>query len=340
MPHNIRLSLTFALLALLAAACGHPDSFRVSGEIEGSPSMNLRVVYTAPQGTRTVITAAREGKFTFEGASDRPAIVEIFDNEYRLIGRLLAENGRDFHLTVNRDNPYLIKASGNDITEQWAAWLNSRADSLRTASVTARNRIVGAAVRANSSSPLGTILLITEYDSAADPAGAAALWAALSEEARIPSLSAAYSAQLDRVTSAASLKPLAAIPYMVHGGKTVTFRTAATPLSLIAFTDEAESRDSVLASLRRVARHRAKSKLEVIDLSLCPDSVTWHRTVKEDSATWTQGWVAGGISSSALNRLGLPALPYFILTDSAGTQLWRGSSAVEAVSETITRLAR
>lgn len=329
-----------AAFLMLSCACGHPDSFRIEGEIEGNPTMNLRVVYTGDGGAQSVVTAAREGKFHIDGRAGRPTVVGIFDNDYRIIGRTLAENGRDIHLRLNRDNPYDIKADGYEPAERWAEWTRSRADSLRSAAPAARNAMIARFIETNPSDLTGALLLTTEFDCSGEHAGEASrLWALLADEAKPANLTASYAAMLDRVTSATTRGPIAAIPYMVRGGKTEIFRPSRNRLSLIAVTGPTDRRDSLMADLRRAVRHKAAGRFEVIELSLVPDTVEWRRAVASDTVKWIQGWIAGGISAGAVGRLGLPEIPYYILTDSAGTQLWRGTDARAALSEAVEALS-
>jgi len=43
------------------AACSSDEQFRVSGTVEGNPTMNMRAGYYADGVYKTVITAVREG---------------------------------------------------------------------------------------------------------------------------------------------------------------------------------------------------------------------------------------------------------------------------------------
>lgn len=332
-------ALSVALFTMMCA-CGHPDSFRIEGEIEGEPTMNLRVVYAGDGGAQTVLTAAREGKFHIDGRAGRPTVVGIFDNDYRIIGRTLAENGRDIHLRLNRDNHYDIKAEGFEPAERWAEWTRMRADSLHSASPAARNSMIARFIEANPSDLTGALLLTTEFDgSGAHAPEAARLWSLLSDDAKPANITASYAAMLDRVTSETSLGPIVAIPYMRRGGKTDIFRPSLNRLSLIAVTGSTDRRDSIVAGLRRASRHKSPRRFDVIELSLVPDTVEWCRSVVSDTIKWTQGWIAGGISAGAVGRLGLPEIPYYILTDSAGTQVWRGTDVRTALSEAVEALS-
>ena len=326
-------------LALIAASCGHPDSFRIEGEIADAPTMNLRLVYSSPRGVISAVTASRDGKFRYEGAATRPSVVEIFDNEYRLLGRVVAVNGEDITVRLDRANPFAATASGDALAEQWTAWLAGRADRLRSATPAERNAIIAGYVAAHPSDPVSALLVMTDYDSSIDPAAAAALWASIDVQACPAHITGGYAAQLARVDSAAIQEPIRPIPYMTRSGKIDTLRPADRHVTLIAFTGAGDSgRDSIVKMLREMARHSGKGKLRVIDLSLTPDTVEWRRAVEEDSATWTQGWIAGGISASAVSGLAVPAVPYFIVTDSAGRRVAATPEAGLARSAAIGKL--
>jgi hypothetical protein len=99
-------------------------------------------------------------------------------------------------------------------------------------------------------------------------------------------------------------------------------------------------RDSILEQLRHIALHRSAGRFDMVDFSVDSDTLVWKRSIVTDSATWTQGWVAGSISGQALAKLGIPTVPYFIVVDSAGRQVWRGQSISEARSYIVTKLSK
>ena len=78
--------------------------------------------------------------------------------------------------------------------------------------------------------------------------------------------------------------------------------------------------------------------MAVVDLWLDADTLMWNRAFRSDTIPWQQAWVPGSVAGSAMAPLGIPTLPYFIVTDTAGRQLWRGTSARLARSAVITRL--
>ncbi len=323
-------------LSLITVACGHPDTYRVEGEIAEKPTMNLRVVSYGDEGTTQAVTAAREGKFGFESKAADARMVEIYDNDYRLLARFMATNGDDISLEVPRSNPYQVRAKGNELSARWSKFLNDNEAALTENA----NKVVAAYVGEHREDALSTLLLLTEYDASGEAGSAAAdsLAALIAPEARLGSISAGLMAQLEHLNSAASREPVKAIPYFTTDRKTATLRPGGAKLNLLAITADGTGHKEVADELRKIARHTAPGKLKLYDLSTAQDTLVWRRSIRPDSATWTQGWVGGGISSSALGRLAVPEVPYFIVTDSAGRQIWRGASAEEARSFIVSKL--
>lgn len=318
--------LLYALVATLAAltvGCGgHSDKFVISGFIEGKPSTNVRVIYFTNGNIATGITVANEGKFTFEGVSADNALIVIYDNEYRLLGRTVARNGEDVDLRIVPANPAAITAKGNEIAERWSSFLKDNAE------VADRREAVKAYVEAHRADPLAALLVMTEIDaSGPDASMADSLMSLIDIEARANDITAGYCALLDRVSSATSSAPISAINYMALGGRQRVFMPRKAQRNLIAIVSHYRGRDSVITSLREIPKRK---DLELIELSIDQDTMVWSRDARLDSTWWEHGWVGGTISGQALKRLGIPSIPYFIVTDSAGAQLWRGSSVSHA----------
>lgn len=326
---KIRLILKLAMAAVLlcTAACGSSDTFTVSGSIAGNPSMNIRVIYYTDGKVFTGVTAVRDGDFAFEGTAPEDALVELYDNEYRLIGRIVARNGDKIKVEYDPADHSSLQIKGNPASERWAEFSRKTAD----ADASARNAAVVDYVSANPGDPLSAMLVMTEYDCREGSASIAdSLLTLLAPEARAADITAGYNAVLDHLNSTTSRSTVSTIPYLAPGGRTKVFNPRRADISLIAVSKRGDGRDSIVAVLRKLHDHKTKQHLELIDLSIDADTISWSLGVRRDSVKWTVGWVAGSISGLALDRLGVPSVPYFIVTDSAGRQLWRGTEIDEA----------
>lgn len=310
--------------AVVLTACTDTDTFRVNGHIEGDPTINLRVGYYADGAYRTLITAAREGDFEFFGSARQPAIVTVFDYEYRPIASIYARNGNNYEISVDRSKPYAVKVSGDEISTAWADFLRDNADSLAAGSLEA-NRVVARYVENNPDKILSTILLTTTFDSRRQPALADSLLAMIAPEARPSGITEGYNSLLLRIVSETAADTVGSFRYFTHADSAATFNTGGD-MAVLVFSDVASPRsDSIVPFIRRNYKDR-----RIADIGLDPEFGDWSRYTAPDSAKWTQGWLPGGPASPALERIAIPSLPFIVVTDSAGAQLLRTPWVAEA----------
>lgn len=317
---------------MILASCGHSDSFRIKGTVDDGASLNIRLVYYADGAVRTGLTAATDGKFEFEGNSPQVAAVEVYDNDYRILARFLAKNGQDINLKINRANPFLSRADGNDENRLLTQFLNENADSLARSTIV-RNRLIGGFVGSNPSSQASALLLATEFDASGErgKAEADSLLSLLTPEALALDIAIPFADLSSRKTDEDLHAKIFSVGYRTHGLAYDSLDIRRRPLSFITFSDDAHGRTSVVDALREASS--LGHGIAILDLSLDADTIVWIRAIRNDSATWTQGWLPGAISNKSASALAVPSLPYFIIADSAGSQLWRGSSPDTALEQ-------
>lgn len=318
--------LLFAASALLVASCSNNDQFRVNGTLEGKPTMNIRAGYYADGAFRSIITAAREGEFEFFGSSTHPTILEITDYDYRPIGRLFVSNGETFTIKIDASNPYSVEASGNEVSEKWAKFLRENEDELRKGG----QSVIEQYVAAHPADILSTILILTAYDSSNDPVRADSIMQLIDPQVRPSNLTEGYNFLLERLVSSSATGEVATMQYIDRRDSLRSFNTSDQAYSLIVLSTQETERRDIVPTLRSLHKAFAKKGLAILDYSLDADTVEWKRGTRPDSADWKQGWVPGGLAAMSVDRLGAPSLPYAIVCDSTGTQIFRGESVKDA----------
>ena len=328
---NPALILAVMFCSLLWA-CGGDDGFSIDGSVAGKRTMNLRVAYMGNDNVNSILTAARDGVFTFEGtAPDDGALVEFMDNDYKRLGCVYVRNGDKIKVTLDPVSPYSIHMEGNDVCDSWQKWIDTNREALKKGEPEKTNALVARYVRSHPDDVLSTLLLVSEYDAGTDPAGAEKLADAIHKEARPEHLTGAWIASNSRTGNAAVNGRVLPIQYVSAKDTLATFRPRDARYSLLAFSVTGKMRsDSIVPALRRIGDSHRKKDFAVFDLSLDEDTMTWRRGVRKDSVTWATAWVAGSVAAPGVDRLGIPAVPYFIVTDSLGTQLYRGRSLKRA----------
>lgn len=315
----------------LAAACGDSDHFKVSGTIEGSPTFNMRFHYYGDDALHTGITASREGKFMFTGSSRQPVMVEIYDNDYRLMGRLYAADGDEIECVLHPDNPYKSTFTGNDVNRRWTAFTNANAEALLHPGPRA-NSLIASYVGKHRDDIVSAMLITGSYDAARDMAGADSLLRSLAPEARPANFIAGFEYLLRRVASKEAASPVMPMTFADERDSLRTYNPRHSRRSLIVISDrDSGRRDSIVPRLRSLSRQYSREQLAIVDFSVDSDTTSWKLSIRGDSARWLQGWGAGSLASPAISRLAASSVPFFVVADSTGRQLYRGVSLNQAL---------
>lgn len=322
------LYIAALVMALVAGACSNTEQFRVNGTIKGKPTQNLRAGYYADGVYHSLISAVRDGEFEFFASSSHPTLLEITDYEYRPLGRLYVVNGETYTIDIDPADPYAVKAAGSDVNERWSAFLRDNADALRADA----NDAVARYIAANPADVVSSILLLTVYDSSRSSEEADSLLGLIAPEARPSSLTDGYVYLLQRLISEEALAPLSDIRYIDMRDSLATFDARAASASLIAVSEQSERPDSITGALRALYKRHGRSRMAILDFSVDPDTLTWRRAVRADSTEWKHGWAPGALAGIGVDKLGVPSTPFFVVCDSAGTQLYRGASVSRAAA--------
>ncbi len=333
--HKTILITLLTLLSAILPGCSGPDSFEVKGHVKGDATINLRALYYVDGALQSSIFPADRGSFAFKGRAPEGAVVEILDNDYRLLGRFYAVNGDEIDVTIDPKSPAAMKVEkGNEAAIRWAQWLNANAKILDGRNSKAINALVAKYVKAHPQDIVSTLIVTTVYDASADPEGASKLLSSIAPEARPTALTDAFATLLTYADTSAGKRRVSPLTLMAQGDTVTTFSPRKHRLSLLVFSDENSGRaDSIVPALRRLRKAHTDKALGIIDISLDTDTLAWQSSTRNDTATWDAAWGTGGIASAALRPLAIPRLPYFIVTDSVGSQIYRGASISQALKK-------
>lgn len=333
------LKLVFCLLtAFAAASCGDNESFTIEGRIEGNPTINLRYLYYSNNALQQGITAARDGKFTFKGISPTPTILEITDNDYRLIGRLYVVNGNRIECTLDRNNPNNITIEGNDTGKRWAAFLRENAGKLAGENA---NSIIEDYIARHTDDIVSTLLIVTAYNANNRAARVDSILETIATEARPSTLTDGYNYLLQRLVATEATSEVRPIVFFNAKDSLETYNPSRSRFSLIALRkSHGDNIDSITPEIRKLASEYKSRQLAIVDFSTETDTSVWKKEVRADSATWSCGILISSVASPGIDRLGVPSIPYFIVVDSAGNQHYRGPSVSAASAEISTLLEK
>lgn len=318
----------FGILAsLILSACGDNSEFRIAGTINGIGTQNIYIIYSADDAVKTQNSTVIDGKFSIVGHSSHPTIVELYSSDKVMLGMLLAQNGETIECEFDKSNRYKVTLEGNDVSSQWAKFLTDNAELLASDNIDARNKLISDYVKKNPEKLLSTILLLTEFNAPENELVADSLLALVSLDARPLYLVNGYSTMLSHLNSETALGKVRPINLYSKGDSLISYNPSTSSYSILCFTtSNMQSRDTIVPELRNMYRMHDKKRLAIMDVSFASDTVLWKRAIKNDSAQWSQCWALGSVQAKSIDRLAIPRVPYFIVVDSMGKQLYRGSS--------------
>ncbi len=334
---RIPFILSLALLALLTACT--KAQFHVEAALRGGDGRNLRFIYLAAGKKQAFMmdqaVPVMDGKLQLEGITARPTIVTVCTQDMSALTQFYAEPGDKITITGDMADPSAWQISGNKINEEWTAWRKSNTAALKSREPRRINKAVEAYVKKNPDNPLSTILMLCVYSRRDDENGFQRLFASLSDKARNAKLLEA----IGRADAGSDYKPT---PVKQLGWRTLSdsidsianiFPKQHTA-TLVYFNDRETTRENDLRHLRSLRREIPDSSLALVDVYLGPDTIGIGTRQKTDSIkAITRTWAFGGVMHSAVSRLGVTNVPYFIVFDSKGRQTYRGTSAESAAKE-------
>lgn len=328
------LSLTALLcIGILTSACGNSARFEISGKVKGAGSQTLMFVYSDGEKVFTESTTMKEGFFTFFGSSEVPTIVEVQNSAGMLIGRLIIRNGESVDCDLNINDHLDITVKGNEPSELWTQFITTNSKALRSGDTKRINALVESFVKAHPASYASTALMLTEYNSIDNEPATLKLFESIDINARPATMTDGYYSLLERVAQKALKAEARSFNLPGREGKAVHFNASLSPRSLLCFTDRDSRRDSIRETIAQIFKANSdQRRRRLIEVSFDTDTLTFRRSLSGDSARWDRCWAAGAAANPAFVNLAIPRLPYFIVVDSAGTQLYRGISVSEARS--------
>ena len=329
-------SLLLTLLAMFAVSCGTDNEFRVNGRIDGFGTGNLRLVYYNGEGVQSLAATAIDGRFTVTGRLDKEALLRVYTNNGHVAGRLIVAPGQTIEAVYNITDPAKVELDGNDNSKRLAKFIRENADAIRSGDAATLNTAVENYVRANPKRAVSGALLADYYDPQTNPALALELINTLERDARNPAALDGLRDMLMSVSQPVDSIKLEPLRLFGRGDTLSDINPAEAPLTLIAITDaSAREADSVVNAIKAIADTRGAG-IRIADISCDPDTAAWKRSLTRPESDTdadkeiNRYWSPAAFCIPQLQQIPVQRVPWFILADSTGTILYRGSSASQA----------
>lgn len=334
------LSIVIAVAALIVTGCGKKDHFTVLGRIDGLGSASVSLMYYANGVLQRLTTVSEGDKFRLDGDAPAPTLALLDVRGTGRLATLVVVNGDKIKITGIAGDPSSLKISGSSPSGKIAAWMKDNAGALRSGDTRAINASIAEFVGKNKGNTASTALLTAFYSMRGYESEVDSLFALLDPAVRTPALTHNFNSLMAAQLASAASRELSSLTLYDRSDSVITFSTRRKSYSLIAITGTSPmQRDSIIPAMKRLADETPARRLGLLEISAAPDTAAWRSSISADTVPWRQTWEPVALTSHTLSRLAIPTVPFFIVTDSTGMQIYRGSSVSHAASTIATNIA-
>ena len=318
---------------MIVTGCGENNKYTLKASVNGDTDATYRLITYTPRGPEMKLLASRKEIFEFEDTISVPVMVEVLSNDYTRLGLYWAEAGDEINITVDPKNFGGFEVSGTEINDRLNTWLKANKDLVGKGPSEKLNEAIAKYVGSHPDDPVSTMLMAAKWDSSIDPAETLKMWTAIDKSVR-PAYIGGDIIALAESASSGRKAVVKDISFINQKDTLELFRPVDHRVSVMAFTDETvkADRDSIAKKFKELRKEiKSEKRLKIIDYSLDNDTRMWRAAVDTDSVTYTLAWSGPGRGAVGIAELSVGQLPFFIVADSTGRQIYRGNSLTIAV---------
>lgn len=329
-------SILISLLLVVFASCGNNEEFLINCKIRGLGSKGVEMTYTTRSVQRVGFHPV-DGKVALRGVSDKPVLVEVSTIDNRLLFTCVAQNGDNLDVELDLDKPTSLKISGNDASEEYSRFIVDNDSLLQSDDVAGINRLIAAEVRRHPDRISSAMLLATRFQARDYELEADSLINTLKPDARPSGVMGAFASLVGEQVSSSVGSPVRAMTincgYQNKQDTTMRYWASNQSYSMLVVTGYHRG-DSIGKTLRELCDSLPDRRFKAFEIAVTGDSAMWKIAVRNDSTKWVKAWVPGGTASNEVRSLTVSSIPYFVVADSTGRQIYRGRS-LSAANDTV-----
>lgn len=329
-------SILISLLLVVFASCGNNEEFLINCKIRGLGSKGVEMTYTT-RGVQRVGFHPVDGKVALRGVSDKPVLVEVSTIDNRLLFTCVAQNGDNLDVELDLDKPTSLKISGNDASEEYSRFIVDNDSLFQSDDVAGINRLIAAEVRRHPDRISSAMLLATRFQARDYELEADSLINTLKPDARPSGVMGAFASLVGEQVSSSVGSPVRAMTincgYQNKQDTTMRYWASNQSYSMLVVTGYHRG-DSIGKTLRELCDSLPDRRFKAFEIAVTGDSAMWKIAVRNDSTKWVKAWVPGGTASNEVRSLTVSSIPYFVVADSTGRQIYRGRS-LSAANDTV-----
>ncbi|MBE6311224.1 MAG: hypothetical protein E7080_09270 [Bacteroidales bacterium] len=322
----------FLPICILFASCSN-DSFTIEGVITDLGELPVKAYYVNEAGVQSLSVPSESGRFKLEGVSQNYTMVQLYNSKNELITKVIMKNGESLKLKGNIKHKYLIEMKGSDVNEDWNNFRRANHTNYSEGEYDIIDKKIEEYIEANSNNIVSTVLLLFDYNNLDDSDNVRKLFNSINEEARPASLMKAYvDINALKSTKKDNNRKWHTIKLYNENDSLESFMPLKGKLSLLYFCGQSdENRKNIIEALDTLYynyKHtpKGKTQLQIADIMLDSDTVSWKRTLRSEDTDWEHFWAVGGTMHPTISDMLVNDAPYFIMLDSVGGVVYRGES--------------
>lgn len=345
------VSKLFAVLAclivLVLTGCVK-NEFKIDFEFPKDHIGNYLLTYYAwdSRGGRWIEHTAsiQEGTAAAKGITRLPTLVYVSDASSPSNSMILyVERGDEIKIMGDQKDMSSWTVKGNRISERWNEWRKSAYP--KRGDIKAFEKSIEDYVVKNPGDELSAILMMMEWNRRENPEGFVRLWNSIDKKA--------YSQQFIEMCGAPDLLGVefvttadGKLEYSKDAGmKSVIVRSRDRGLDtlifskakgsiLYFFSENNMARRETADSLKSLSKCYSDSAKRIIaDVYMDSDSITWVNAIRRDSLKGiVRAWQPRGVAEEDMVKMGVARLPWYIVKDNKGKEIYAGDDLKKAVS--------
>lgn len=333
------------LASLMLGGCVK-NEFKVDFEFPSDYIGNYLMTYYAwdSRGGRWMEHTAsiQEGKATADGITRLPTLIYLTDasNPDNSI-MLYVERGDKIKVTGDGKDMASWTVVGNRLSERWSEWRKTAYQ--KKSDTKALHKAISDYVEGHPKDELSSILLLTEWNRREDPEGFVRLWNSIDRGARrrqlvemcgvTDLLGVEFTATADGNLEYSKKGNVKRLPLRSrdNGTDTLVFDR---PAILYFYAENNSARRGTADSLKMLSKaYPDSSKRVMADIYLDSDSMTWINVIRRDSLKGAvRAWQPRGVAEDCMVRLGIVRLPWLIVMDKTGKEVYAGDDTGKAAA--------
>lgn len=320
------LEVLFIMLLCLLSSCGGKDDFVIKCDIEGLGDHGVEIFYINSDGVQRSSFHPEGGKLTLRGSSKTPVLVEVFTSGGRQLFNVVAADGDKLEVKFDPKRPESLVIKGNKVSEEYAQFVTANHSLLERGQSQQLNRLIAGQVREHPDRLSSAAILVAHFNARGNEMLADSLVRLLPDNPEIHSLIDNFSQLVAAQLQLSDDNKIGRLELPGMKDSLTVFVPSHQSYGLLLFTSSSANDLTSRRRLSELYKTYPRAKFQAVEICVDGDSASWAASIKSDSASWKHSWLPAGVAHYSLSSLKIPSLPYFILTDSAGRQVYRGPS--------------